>query len=445
MSGLGIAVFGAQWGDEGKGKISDALARHCEMTVRCQGGANAGHTIVADGRQVVLHLLPASCLHPGRGAAIGPGVVVDPWQLERELREVAEIGQDSLAALLERTLIDSRAHLVLPLHRWLDERGDPARKGGALGTTGRGIGPAYVDKYGRNGLRFGDLARLVQGGQGLAELTRRLEWGLERALGAGAADAVSEGLEAPAATAERLLEVGKLLTPQCRDVGRAVKQRMEAGGRVLFEGAQGYLLDLDTDSYPYVTSSHTQTAALALGAGVPSRFVQRRVAVVKAYATRVGNGPFPTEEDGERGEQLRALGGEFGATTGRPRRCGWLDAVLLRDAVWRNDVQHLCLTKLDVLDGLEQVRMAVRHTDADGRELEPGDARNDWEGARTEYEDFPGWPAGSSAQAGSRGQLHPNAQRYLRRIEDLAGAPASLVSTGADRSQLFGLESVLEP
>ena len=428
--GKGIAVLGAQWGDEGKGKVADILAAQCDMVVRYQGGANAGHTIIDDaGKKNVLHLMPVGMLQKHCRAALGPGVVLDPAQLAVEIDELSDAGYGSKQALLDRLIVDRSCTLLLPAHKWLDRRTEDMLQkisGQPLGTTGRGVGPAYSDRAARLALRAQDLFDLEHCEQRLQALLKHN----------GAEALHEESMEVLRSAAADLL-------PCIADVGRLAHQALSTGQNVLLEGAQGYLLDLTQGSYPYVTSSHTQIAGAALGAGLPPSAVDLRIGIVKAYATRVGTGPFPTELSGTQADRLRQAGGEFGATTGRERRCGWLDMPLLRDAAWRNDLDTLCLTKMDVLEGMDVVRISTGYRDAKGNEVHIDKGSVRWDDLVPQYRDFPGWPKGGVSAASSREDLHSNARAYIEAIEQMAGVKVALISTGARRDAFLGLGEFL--
>src|SRR6476646_9287105 len=418
-----LVVVGAQWGDEGKGKLVDVLAERADWVVRYQGGANAGHTVDLGDRSFVLHQIPSGILHPGVRCAIGNGVVLDPDTLFTEIDGLVRDGVD----VEGRLYVSDRAHLVLPYHKLVDAESDASK---AIGTTGRGIGPAYEDKVARRGvrvldLRHGDrLRQLVEQGAAHAEaqLTR---FGSDKRVNCGETIAMLERL------AERLL-------PLADDVGLAMHRAIRSGAAVLLEGAQGSLLDIDHGTYPFVTSSNTTSGGAAVGAGIAPTELDAILGVVKAYTTRVGNGPLPTEIEGALGEEIRRLGNEFGATTGRPRRCGWFDAVVVRYAARVNGLTGLAVTKMDVLDTLDQLAICTGY-DVDG-ELHtefPGDiAALEKLGPR--YEWMPGWKT-PTREARTLGALPPAARAYLDRIEELCETPITYVSVGTRRDQIIGL------
>ncbi|MDR2198843.1 MAG: adenylosuccinate synthase [Deltaproteobacteria bacterium] len=425
----GVVVIGTQWGDEGKGKVVDLLTGEADLVVRFQGGNNAGHTLVVGGETYALHLVPSGILHKGKRSVVAPGVVVDPEVLLTEIRELkkrgVEVGPENLA-------LSGKAHLILPYHNLLDEAREnpPAVSGGdgrvRIGTTGRGIGPAYEDKASRQGLRLNDLLDLevFRGKLESALLEKNcLLTGLYR--------------KAPV-KAEDLMAKARIwaseLAPYVTDTFLLLLKAREAGKRILFEGAQGSQLDLDHGTYPYVTSSSTTSGGAATGSGVPFKELDRVLGLVKAYTTRVGEGPFPTELKDEAGDALREKGGEYGTTTGRPRRCGWLDMVVVRTARALSGVDGLAVTKLDVLRGLKELKIAVAYKTPAGRlEYLPQETR-DLEGAVPEYRVFPGFSE-DIGKARRLSDLPRNAREYLNAMEEEAGAPLALVSVGPERDE----------
>ncbi len=421
-------VVGCQWGDEGKGKIVDVLAEGVHIVARYQGGANAGHTVHVGDDSFILHQIPSGILHEGKRCLLGNGVVLDITQFFEEYDALAARG----VALEGRVGVSRRAQLLLPYHRLLDQA---AEESAALkiGTTGRGIGPAYEDKAGRRGLRVADLgdaerlARRVERAQGrvlarLSELGAPPDGGLARAM-------------------EEALGLGERLLGLATDTGPEITEALRSGQRVLLEGAQGTALDLDHGTYPFVTSSNTTAGGAATGTGIGPTAIDAVVGVVKAYTTRVGEGPLPTAFDPEMDERVRALGGEFGATTGRPRRCGWFDSVLTRHAAQVNGLTGLAVTKLDVLDTLPELKVATAYRLADGTRTEsfPADT---WSLSRAEpvYESLPGWGA-PTGEVRKLGDLPARARAYLDRIEELTGAPVQWVSVGTKRSQIIPVGS----
>ncbi|HJA79116.1 adenylosuccinate synthase [uncultured Desulfovibrio sp.] len=416
-----IVVIGAQWGDEGKGKIVDMLSAESDLIVRFQGGNNAGHTIKVDGRETILHLIPSGILHEGKTCLIGNGVVLDPEVFLREVDALAAKGVDVSPARLG---ISPKTHLILPYHKVIDQAREAKRAGKKIGTTGRGIGPCYEDKAARIGVRAGDLARpdLLREKVRFALLEKNV---LLREL--YKFDPVDEeSVLAP------LLEQAARLTPYLTDVSAAIAAAQAGGKVVLFEGAQGIHLDIDHGTYPFVTSSNTVAGSAAAGSGIGPRLLDRIVGIVKAYTTRVGSGPFPTELEDDTGSYLRAQGHEFGATTGRPRRCGWLDAVVLRETVRLNSLTEIALTKLDVLRGLPALRICVAY-ELDGKRLDYM-PQGEGELARVTpvYEEMPGFEEDISACT-AFAQLPETVRRYVERIEELTGVHIGIVSVGPDR------------
>ena len=425
-----VIVVGAQWGDEGKGKVVDLFTERADVVVRYGGGANAGHTLVIGGKKLVTHLVPSGVCHPGKSCVLGDGMVIDPHVLLEELADCQARG------LLQRgeLLVGLGAHVILPYHKLVDGLREDfaAKQGRAIGTTRRGIGPAYEMKAARRGVRMRDLLRPAR----LAELVHAnlddLAPVIEHLGGEKPSEAEVARWIAEAAQA------GERLRAYTGDAGRHVAGAIARGQHVLFEGAQGCLLDLDHGTYPYVTSSSTIAAGACQSAGIGPTQIDAVVGITKAYATRVGGGPFPTELHGELGEQLRKAGGEYGATTGRPRRCGWLDLPALRMGVRLSGMQSLALTKLDVLAGMPDVRVCVAYK-LDGRELdEPPTDPDDLSRAEPVYATFPGWGA-LPAHAGDIGELPVNARAYVETIAKMAGVPFCLVSVGPDRAETIRL------
>jgi adenylosuccinate synthase len=429
-----VVVVGAQWGDEGKGKVVDLLTQHAQVVVRFQGGNNAGHTLVVGGQKTVLHLIPSGILHPGKICVIGNGVVVDPAVLVHEMD-----GLKARGLLKEdgQLLVSGNAALICPWHKQLDVLREKLRGGGAIGTTGRGIGPAYEDKVGRRALRVRDLLLPARLAQKVAEAVEGTDHELKRL--ARVAGSKHAPLDAAAITAE-LSGLGEKLRPHVTDTGAWLAHRVEQGARILFEGAQGTLLDVDHGTYPFVTSSNCVAGNAAVGSGLGPTVLDKVMGITKAYTTRVGGGPFPTELHDELGDLLRKAGDEYGATTGRPRRCGWLDGVVLRYAVRVNGLWGLALTKLDILSGLKSLQLCTAY-ELDGQRVTdlPQDAE---ELARVTpvYETLPGW---DEPLAGARTleELPVNARRYLRRVEEVAGVPVICVSVGADRGETILLQN----
>ena len=419
-TGQCTVVVGCQWGDEGKGKIVDVLAEDVDIIARYQGGANAGHTVHVEEEEFILHQIPSGIIHPGKRCLLGNGVVLDVLQFFEEYEALVARGID----LSGRIGVSERAHMLFPFHKALD-RASEDRADEKIGTTGRGIGPAYEDKAGRRGLRVADL----RGGE---RLEKRVLQGLERArlrLGGGPDD-----LEADVRGS---LELAERLSTLATDTGRELTEGLRAGKRVLLEGAQGTALDLDHGTYPFVTSSNTTASAAGTGVGIGPTAIDSVVGVVKAYTTRVGNGPLPSGFDPEMDQQIRDLGGEYGATTGRPRRCGWFDAVLATYAARVNGLTEVAVTKLDVLDTIAEISIAVAYSTEDGGSTGefPADT---WslESVRPRYETLPGWQA-DTTRARTLADLPKNARAYLDRIEELTGSPITMVSVGTERTQII--------
>ena len=417
-----IVIAGAQWGDEGKGKIVDLLTERVQVVARYNGGHNAGHTVIVDGRRFVLHLIPSGILHPGVVCVIGNGVVIDPVAFERECGELRAGGVE----IGDNLVISDRAHLILPHHRGLEALSEEQRGARKIGTTLRGIGPAYEDKAGRRGITSGDLLRPKSLPEKLAEARRHYEEVLRGA--SRQPDVDWEELYA------QLAAFGERHRGQIVDVSLVLHRQMAEGHSILFEGAQATLLDLDHGTYPYVTCSAAAAGGAATGCGVGPTRIDGVLGVAKAYCTRVGTGPFPTESTGAEASAIRERGSEYGATTGRPRRCGWFDALAVRYAVRINGFDTLALTKLDVLDELATIPICTGYR-FEGETLSelPSDT---WvlEACEPVYEMLPGWRTPTAGVREWR-DLPENARRYVERLSELVGAGIGLVSTGPDRSQ----------
>ena len=417
-------IVGCQWGDEGKGKIVDVLAEGVDIVARYQGGANAGHTVHVGEDEFILHQIPSGVLHPGRRCLLGNGVVLDIRQFFEEYDELLERGVE----LEGRVGVSRRAQLLLPYHKLLDKAVENAAAT-KIGTTGRGIGPAYEDKAGRRGLRVADLGNPERLHKRVGAAQERIMRRLEQ-LGAGVTDELEAAMEEALGLGERLLSIAT-------DTGPEITDALNAGKRVLLEGAQGTALDLDHGTYPFVTSSNTTAASAATGTGIGPTSIDAVVGVVKAYTTRVGEGPLPSAFSPEMDEHVRTVGGEFGATTGRPRRCGWFDSVLARHAARVNGLTGLAVTKLDVLDTLPTLEVATAYRMPDGSIAEnfPADT---WSLSSVEpiYESLPGWQA-PTGEVRKLEDLPSNARAYLDRIEELSGAPVRWVSVGTKRSQII--------
>jgi adenylosuccinate synthase len=420
--GKSVVVIGTQWGDEGKGKIVDLLTERADAVVRFQGGHNAGHTLVIDGEQTILHLIPSGILHDGVVCLIGNGVVLSPEALLSETATLEGRG----VPVRERLRISPACALILPYHIALDQAREQARGAKAIGTTGRGIGPAYEDKIARRGIRLGELMEPAHFEERLREVLEYHNFTLQHYLDAPPVD-FAEVLDSA-------LTHGEQIAPMVDDVvGRLARMRNE-GANMLFEGAQGALLDIDHGTYPYVTSSTTTAGGAASGSGVGPRDLDYILGIVKAYTTRVGGGPFPTELFDADGDHLGKQGHEFGATTGRKRRCGWLDMVALRRSFIINSVSGLCITKLDVLDGMETLRICTAY-ELDGELLDAPPVGADALARCTpRFIEMPGWQQ-STVGVGSLDALPAAARAYLAKIEELSGAPIDIISTGADRAQ----------
>ena len=417
-----VVVIGTQWGDEGKGKLVDLLTERAQAVVRFQGGHNAGHTLVVGDRKTVLHCVPSGILRPGVKCYIGNGVVLSSEALRKEVEELE--ARD--VPVSKRLRVSAACALILSYHVSLDQARERRRGTQAIGTTGRGIGPAYEDKVARRGIRVGDLLDHDTLAAKLATVVEYHNHVLTTFFGTEALDYDAILAEAHAA--------GEFLAPLIGDVGDELFETHAAGERIMFEGAQGTLLDIDHGTYPYVTSSTTTAGGAASGSGFAPGSIDYVLGITKAYTTRVGSGPFPTELDDEVGEHLGRVGAEFGATTGRPRRCGWLDAVALRHAVRLNGITGLALTKLDVLDGLDTVRIATEYELDGERRSRPPSGAEALARCVPIYEDMPGWDtptAGLTREA----ELPANAAAYLQRLADLIGAEVDLISTGPERSE----------
>ncbi len=423
---MNLAVLGAQWGDEGKGKIVDLLTPNFSIVGRYQGGHNAGHTVYANGRKFVLRLLPSGILHDGITCVIGNGVVVDPTALFEEIDELGRAG----IAIGDRLLISDKAHLILPYHRELDRLSEARRGERKIGTTSRGIGPAYEDKIARRGIRVADLANP----SALEDAVRHNVEARNRLIAESTMD-----------WRQVIDDLGRAWTrmqPWVTDVSLFLARARQAGRSIMFEGAQGTLLDIDHGTYPYVTSSNATVGGICTGLGIGLRAIDNVLGVAKAYTTRVGEGPLPTELTGPIGDRLRESGREFGAVTGRPRRCGWYDAVAVRYAVRINGLDALALTKLDVLDGLSELQVCTAYK-CQGKTLTemPGDVAH-LSACEPIYETLPGWNAPTRGVR-SYDQLPREARAYTARLEEITGVPAAIVSTGSGREETILRDGVL--
>jgi len=420
--GKNVVVVGTQWGDEGKGKIVDLLTDRAAAVARFQGGHNAGHTLVIDGKKTVLHLIPSGILRDGVSCLIGNGVVLSLEALVTEADALVASG----VPVFERLKVSPGCPLILPSHVALDLAREKARGSGAIGTTGRGIGPAYEDKVSRRALRVSDLFVREKFASKLGEILDYHNFLLKNYFGADPVD-FSESLDGA-------LKAAEVIAPITADVTQILRDLSDNGESILFEGAQGTFLDIDHGTYPFVTSSNTVAAAASTGTGIGPRDLDYVLGIVKAYTTRVGAGPFPTELFDEFGAHLAEVGAEFGATTGRPRRCGWFDAVALKRSIVNSSVSGLCVTKLDVLDELENIQICVGYQ-IDGKPISGVPVVVDrFAECKPVYEEHPGWQA-STVGITDFAELPANARDYLQRIEELAGVPVAIISTGPDREQ----------
>lgn len=425
-----VVAVGAQWGDEGKGKIVDWLGPQADLVARFQGGNNAGHTLVVDGETTVLHVVPSGILHDGSVNLIGPGVVVDPGVLLGELKKLEDRG---ILRDPSRIRVSGRAHVILPWHTALDGAREKKAGDGKIGTTGRGIGPCYEDKVARRGVRVADLRQPEELRVKLESIAEQKNIELTKIHNV---DPINVDV-----LYEQCIEWGRQLDQYIDHTGRIIDRSLRAGKNVLFEGAQGTFLDIDHGTYPFVTSSNCVAGAVCTGSGIGPTRVDRVIGITKAYTTRVGSGPFPTELEDETGEELRRAGAEFGATTGRPRRCGWLDAVLLREAVTVNGLTDLAINKLDILSGFDELKICTAY-DIDGKVTEYfpmtlGEA----ERAIPIYETMPGWNE-DLTNLTSLEQFPANARRYIERIEALAEIPAAVLSVGPGREETIILREL---
>lgn len=426
MAGKNVVILGSQWGDEGKGKVVDLLTDKASAVVRFQGGHNAGHTLVIDGKKTALHLIPSGILREHVTCLIGNGVVLAPDALLKEIAMLEERGIE----VRERLILSGACPLILPYHVALDQARELKRGNAKIGTTGRGIGPAYEDKVARRGLRLSDLADLEQFAVKLEEVLEYHNFALTQYYGVEPV-----GFDETLALAE---QYAAQLLPMMGDVIEWIHSARERGDNLLFEGAQGTLLDIDHGTYPFVTSSNTTAGGTATGSGIGPLYLDYVLGITKAYTTRVGSGPFPTELDCAVGKHLGEVGHEFGTTTGRERRCGWFDAVLVKQAVRINSISGICLTKLDVLDGLKELKICIGYQNSAGEKVGMPMHADDYRDLTPIYETLPGWSE-STVGAQSLDQLPANARAYIARIEVLIGAPADVVSTGPDRVETIVL------
>ncbi len=424
--GKNVVVLGTQWGDEGKGKIVDLLTDQVSLVTRFQGGHNAGHTLVIDGKKTVLHLIPSGILRAGVTCMIGNGVVLAPDALIEEMAGLEATG----VPVRERLRLSPACPLILPYHVALDKARESARGDAKIGTTGRGIGPAYEDKVARRGLRLGDLLNPERFAAKLKEVMEYHNFTLVNYHKVEAVDYDKVLADT--------LTMAEQLKPMIADVTHLLHDAREKGESILFEGAQGSLLDIDHGTYPFVTSSNTTAGGTATGSGFGPLYLDYVLGITKAYTTRVGSGPFPTELSCAVGKHLGEKGHEFGATTGRQRRTGWFDAIAVRHAIRINSISGLCLTKLDVLDGLDEVKICIGYKDRDGYDTcVPFDAEG-WQEVQPVYETMAGWKE-STFGVSRWDDLPANAQAYIKRLEELVGAPADIISTGPDRIETIVL------
>ena len=420
--GKNVVILGTQWGDEGKGKIVDLLTDQVAAVVRYQGGHNAGHTLVIDGEKTVLHLIPSGILRENVTCFIGNGVVLSPEALLKELGELEARG----VPVRDRLRISPACPLILPYHVALDQAREKARGEAKIGTTGRGIGPAYEDKVSRRGLRVADLFDRERFAVKLGEVLEYHNFALQHYYKVEPVDFQK--------TLDEAMGYAEWLKPLMTDVTARLHELRRQGANIMFEGAQGSLLDIDHGTYPYVTSSNTTAGGTATGSGFGPLYLDYVLGITKAYTTRVGSGPFPTELFDATGARLAERGHEFGSTTGRARRCGWFDAVILRRAIEINSISGLCLTKLDVLDGLETIQICVGYRNAEGAVAEAPTDADSYLGLEPVYEEVPGWSESTLGITSLEG-LPANARAYIARIEELVGAPIDLISTGPDRHE----------
>ena len=419
--GKSVVILGAQWGDEGKGKIVDLLTDRVKYVVRYQGGHNAGHTLIINGEKTVLRLIPSGMLHPNVTCLIGNGVVLSPEALLKEIGELESRGIN----VRDRLLISEACPLILPYHVAMDHARETALGKKAIGTTGRGSRPAYEDKVGRRGLRVGDLFDKAFFAEKLKNILEYYNFQLVNYYKAEPVDYQK--------TLDDVMAIADVITGMVADITTLLDTARKNGDNILFEGAQGTMLDIDHGTYPYVTSSNTTAGGVATGSGFGPRNLDYVLGIIKAYCTRVGGGPFTTELFDETGAEIARKGNEFGAVTGRPRRCGWFDAVAIRRAIQLNSISGFCMTKLDVLDGFEEVKICVAYKMPNGEILEYAPlAAKDWEGVEPIYETLPGWKE-NTFRVTDVSKLPQNCINYIKRIEEITGVPVDILSTGPDR------------
>jgi adenylosuccinate synthase len=426
--GKTVVIIGAQWGDEGKGKVVDLLTDRVQAVVRFQGGHNAGHTLVINGVKTALNLIPSGIMRPGVACLIGNGVVLSLGALLKEIEKVEATG----AEVRSRLHISEAAPLVLPVHAQLDQAREIARGEAKIGTTGKGIGPAYEDKVARRAVRVGDLFSRDLLAAKLGELLAYHNFVLQQYYKQDPVDFQQ--------TLDELLAQAEIIRPMVSDVTERLRQHLARGDNVLFEGAQGALLDIDHGTYPYVTSSNTTAGGAATGTGVGPRALDYVLGIVKAYATRVGSGPFPTEQDNDIGQHIRDKGMEYGTVTQRPRRCGWFDAVAARRSIFNNSVTGLCVTKLDVLDELDEIRICTGYRVKGEAVDTPPIGAEGFAGITPVYETLPGWKT-STFGIRRYEELPENARRYLQRIAEVTETPVAIISTGPDRDHTMVMQN----
>ncbi len=423
-----VGVVGVQWGDEGKGKIIDILSNFADVVVRFQGGANAGHTIVAGGEKVILHLIPSGILHEGKYCIVGNGVVLDPEVFEKEVRELKALGYIKDDKTL---MVSGLAHLIMPYHKKLDMLKESRGKK-KIGTTGRGIGPAYEDKVSRMGIRVIDLLDKKVFSEKVKQNLENKNFIIKRYY-------KDEGFR-PRDVIKSYDNYRKLLRKYTTDTVHFLHKSIDEGKTILFEGAQGTYLDIDHGTYPYVTSSNTVSGNISAGAGVPPTSIGYILGICKAYTTRVGEGPFPTELLGKEGDKIRKIGAEYGATTGRPRRCGWFDAVIVKRAIKLNGIKGLCIMKLDVLDSFETIKICVGYRIGKRLHTEPPMSVGDYYKCEPVYEEMDGWKA-SIKDSKKYEELPLNAKKYLKRLEELLGVVIDIISMGPERESTIILKN----
>ena len=424
-----LVVVGTQWGDEGKGKVVDLLAAKADMIVRFQGGANAGHTLVVEGRQFIFHIIPSGILYEGKKCLIGNGLVVDPEVL---LEEIESLGKSGIIVDSNRLSLSEKVHIIMPYHKAIDLAKEVAKGKGKIGTTGRGIGPCYEDKVARTGIRAVDLTDPEILEEKIRANLREKNFYLTKFLDA-------KPLEADPIL-EKYIQLAERLKPYITDVSIELDQTLKAGGNILFEGAQGTHLDIDHGTYPFVTSSNPVAGSACAGAGIGPTQLHHILGIVKAYTTRVGAGPFVTELEDEAGNYIQERGKEFGATTGRRRRCGWLDLVVVRDSARLNGLSSLAITKLDVLTGLDQLKVCVGY-DIEGQRIASRPASmKKMAQCRPIYKEMPGWQEDIS-QARQVNDLPENARAYIRTIEEITDVPVSFISVGPGRDETIVVQN----